>query len=428
MEGNTVLLTENLMKLLTIVILSGVIFAKISKKLHMPDVVLFIIAGVLVGPSVLNLVNFDSYPVANQLILTFGAAYILYDGGREISLKVLNKVKVSVAALATLGVIISSFITAFFAYKVLHIDFIYALLLGSVIASTDPSVLVPLFKNMNISPKLKQTIISESAFNDAAGAIITFAIIGIISGGSFSLGHSIWDLLKEAGGGILVGGILGYISTSLVSNSKLGLLKGYAGEIAIAAVLGSYVVSVYLGFSGFMAVFIVGMVCGNKEVFNIVPVEEESYELHLKFKEVTISVLRIMIFVILGVQMNFAVLSKYWLGALLTVLGFVFIARPVSVLLSVKLDRKAGWNLREIAYLMWTRETGVIPAALAGMLIAMKIQHAEIISAVTSMAIIITLTFQASTAQYFAKVLKLDIREEAKDHNEDYAEEKLLVS
>ena len=63
----------------------------------------------------------------------------------------------------------------------------YALLIGSVIASTDPSVLVPLFKNMNISPKLKQTIISESAFNDAAGAIMTFAIIGIISGGSFSL-------------------------------------------------------------------------------------------------------------------------------------------------------------------------------------------------------------------------------------------------
>ena len=80
-------LTENLMKLLAIIIVFGVIFAKLSKKIHMPDVVLFIVAGIIIGPSVLKLVNFDNYPVANQLILIFGAAYILYDGGREINLR-----------------------------------------------------------------------------------------------------------------------------------------------------------------------------------------------------------------------------------------------------------------------------------------------------------------------------------------------------
>lgn len=412
MEGNTVLLTENLMKLLAVIIVFGVIFAKFSKKISMPDVVLFIIAGIIIGPSALNLVNLNDYPVANQLILTFGAAYILYDGGREISLKVLNEVKISVAILATLGVVISAFITAFFAYKILHIDFMYALLLGSVIASTDPSVLVPLFKNMNISPKLKQTIISESAFNDAVGAIMTFAVIGVIDGGSFSIGHSLFELVKEAGGGALVGVIFGYIATFLVSQSKWGILSGYVGEIAVATVLGAYVTASHFSFSGFMAVFIVGMICGNKEIFNTGSIDEESYELHLKFKEVTISILRIMIFVLLGVQMNFGILSKYWIGALIVVVGFVFIARPVSVFFSVILDKKAGWNIREIAYLMWTRETGVIPAALAGMLISMKIQHSDIISAVTSMAIIITLAFQASTAKYLAKVLKLDVDNE----------------
>ncbi|MTK13830.1 MAG: sodium:proton antiporter [Clostridiaceae bacterium] len=415
MEGNVVLITENLMKLLALIIFSGVVFAKIGKKVHMPDVVFFILAGIIVGPSVLNLVNFDQYPVANQLILVFGASYILYDGGREISLKVLNEVKLSVGMLSTVGVLISTFITGFFAYKVLHIDFMYALLLGSVIASTDPSVLVPLFKNMNINPKLKQTIISESAFNDAAGAIITFAIIGIVSGGSFSLGHSIIDLLKEAGGGVLVGGIIGYIAILLVSESKFGLLKGYAGEIAIVAVLLAYFIAVRFGFSGFMAVFIIGMVSGNKEACKLSAIEEESYDLHLKFKDVLISILRIMIFVLLGIQMNFAILSKYFGGALIIVIGFIFVARPVSVFFSVILDRKASWNFREIAYLMWTRETGVIPAALAGMIISMKVQHADIISAVTSMAIIITIGLQASTAKYFAKILKLDID----DHKEE---------
>jgi NhaP-type Na+/H+ or K+/H+ antiporter len=411
LEPNTVVLTENLMKLISIIIVSGVIFAKLSKKIKMPDVVLFIIAGIIIGPSVLNLVNFENYPVANQLVLSFGAAYILYDGGREIRLKVLNKVKVSVTMLAIFGVIISTFITGYFASKILHMDFIYSILLGAVIASTDPSVLVPLFKNMKISDKLKQTIISESAFNDAAAAILTFAVLSIISGGTFSIGESLLDLLKTAIGGVVVGLIFGYLAHLLLSDEKIGILSGYTGEIIVAAVLGSYVTANHFGFSGFMAVFMFGIVCGNKDMFNL-SIEEESYDAHVKFKDVTISILRIMIFVLLGIQMNFKILGQYLGEALLVVICFVFIARPISVFFSVMIDRKAEWSFREIAYLMWTRETGVIPAALAGMLIVMKVKNADIISAVTSMAIIITLTFQASTAKFFAKVLKLENEKE----------------
>ncbi len=410
MESNIVLLTEEAMKLLAIILICGVVCAKSSSFIKLPDTVLFILAGVIIGPELLNLVDFKDFPVANQFILTFGAAYILYDGGREIRLNVLNKVKISVTLLATAGVIISAFITGFFAEKVLHLDFLYALLLGAVIASTDPSVLVPLFKNMNISPKLKQTIISESAFNDAAGAIVTFVVVGIIGGGSFSLGGSIFELFKTALGGIIVGIIFGYGATLLASEHKAGILSGFPGEIAVAAVLGAYVTAQHFGFSGFMAVFLVGIMCGNKSMFKL-SISKEGYETHLSFKDVLITILRIMIFVLLGTQMDFAIIGRYWQGALIVVVLFVFLARPVSVLLSVIFDRKAQWTLKEILYLMWTRETGVIPAALAGMLVSMQIPNAKIISAVTSMAIIITLTFQASSAKYAAKLLNLEIEE-----------------
>jgi len=410
MENNIVFLTEEAMRLIAIILIFGVICAKVSRIVRLPDTVLFILAGIIIGPELLNLVDFKDFPVANQFILTFGAAYILYDGGREIHLKVLNKVKVSVTLLATTGVIISTFITGFFAMKVLNLDFIYALLLGAVIASTDPSVLVPLFKHMNISRKLKQTIISESAFNDAAGAIVTFVVVGLIAGGTFSPLSSIIELFKTAFGGILVGVFFGYFATLLASEHKAGLLSGFPGEIAVAAVLGSYVTASHLGFSGFMAVFLVGIMCGNKSMFSL-SISKEGYNMHLNFKDVLITILRIMIFVLLGTQMDFSIIGKYYKGAIIVVLLFIFIARPVSVLLSVIFDRKAEWNLREVLYLMWTRETGVIPAALAGMLVSMQIPNAKIISAVTSMAIIITLTFQASSAQYVAKLLKLEIKE-----------------
>ena len=408
MSGDIVTVTENLMTLLAISIFSGVICMKISTKVPIPDVVLFILVGVVLGPSLLNVLDFKQYSVGNQLILSFGAAYILYDGGREIQLQVLNKVKVSVLTLSTIGVLVSSFITGFFAYKILNIDFMSALLLGSVIASTDPSVLVPLFKNINISSKLKQTIISESAFNDAAGAIITFSIIAVIGGGNFNLTNSIIDLLKTAGGGTLIGFLVGYAVIILLSDKKYNFLNGHPGEVSIAAVLGAYVIAQHFGFSGFMATFIVGMVCGNRKVFKL-SINQEHLNIHINFKDTFISLLRIMIFTILGTQMDFVTLGKYWVQALFIILLFVFIARPVSVFVSVILDRKAKWKFNEVLYLMWTRETGVIPAALAGMIVSLKVTNAPIISAVTFMAIIITLTFQASTAKYVAKLLKLEV-------------------
>lgn len=413
MVTDTALATNQLLTLVALVIIFGMIFSKISKKAHLPDVVLFILAGIILGPYFLNLVNIDKYPLGNQLILTFGAAYILYDGGREIELKVLNKVKVSVLVLATLGVVISTGITGFFAAKIFNIDINYGLLIGAVIASTDPSVLVPLFKNMNISGKLKQTIISESAFNDAAGAIITFSILGIITGGSFSIEGSILELLKNAFGGIFVGLIVGFIATKLVADEKLGVFGEFSAETSIVAVISAYIIADHFKFSGYMAVFIVGMICGNKKVLKCW-IPDQDYITQTRFKEVLTVILRMMIFVLLGTHINFHILAQYWKSAVLVVLVLMFIARPISVFISVSLDRNANWTLNEMLYLMWTRETGVIPAALAGMMVSMKLPNAEIISSVTFATIIITLTFQASTSKALAKFLNLE--EDTKNH------------
>ena len=413
MEVNVTAQAENLMRILAIIILLGIVLTKLSKKIRIPDVVLYIAGGIIIGPSVLKLIDFREYAVVNQVILSFGAAYILFDGGREIGIKVLNEVKLTVGLLATVGVLISTAVTGLFAWKVLGIDLMYAMLLGAVIASTDPSVLVPLFKKMNISPRLKQTIISESAFNDAAGAIVTFTILAVAAGGRFSVGESLLQLVISAGGGVIVGAVFGYIMHVLISEGRYGLLKGHTAEMVVATVLGAYVFCEYIGVSGFMATFIIGMMCGNKGVFNFV-VYTEAQETHEKFKEVTISIIRMLIFMLLGAGMNFAIISEYWSGALIVILAFVFIARPVSVLLTVPLDRKAKWNVREMLYLCWTRETGVIPAALAGMLMTMGVPNAGIISAVTSIAIIITLSFQASTAAWLAKKLDLEVTPETK--------------
>lgn len=408
MDGSSVtLMSDYLLEIIAIMLVAGMIFGKLSNILKIPDVVMFILAGIILGPQMLGWINVDKYEVVNQLILTFGAAYILYDGGREIKIKILNKVKVSVLLLATVGVVISTFLTGFAATKIFGITLIPALLLGSVIASTDPSVLIPLFKKVKINEKLKQTIISESAFNDAAGAIMTFSIIGVMSGETFSIGGSIFELLKSAGGGILVGIIIGYIASFLVSDKKHAFLKEYSAEVSVATVIISYILSENLGVSGFMSVFIVGMVCGNKKIFNFY-IQNDYFITQYRFREVITIIFRMMIFILLGTHLQFAVMAQYWKGSLLIVLILMFVIRPITVIVATALDRKAKWSLREKIYLMWIRETGVIPAALSGMIVTLKLPHADIISAVTFMTIILTLTFQASTSAALARYLKLD--------------------
>ena len=407
MENAVIQSANQLMELVGLVIVAGLIFGKISEIIKMPDVALYILAGIILGPSLLNWINIDKYPVENQLILSFGAAYILYDGGREIDFKILNKVKMSVSLLATAGVLISTVIVGYVAAKVFNIPVYYGLLMGSVIASTDPSVLVPLFKSMNISNKLKQTIISESAFNDAAGAVITFSLIGIILGGEFSLSQSVMQLVKSIAGGVLIGVVAGYLSHLFVDEKKFGILRDHPAELMIATVAGAYLISDRFGFSGFMAVFVVGMFCGNKKVFDFW-IPEHSFQTHLRFKEVFTVLLRMMIFVILGTQLVFENLFSNLTPALIVVAVLIFIARPVSVIFSMIADRKAQWKWQEVVYMMWVRETGVIPAALSGMILTMGVDHADIISSVTFATILITLTLQASTSKLLAKVLNLD--------------------
>ncbi len=407
MEAAAVNVAERILSISALILIIGSFSGKLSGIIKIPDVILFIVAGVILGPQVLNILNFEAVPYGSQLILIFGSAYILYDGGREIKLKVLRKVKMTVGLLSTLGVVISALGTGAIAYIVFKIPFIYCALMGAVIASTDPAVLVPLFKKMNVNERLKQTIISESAFNDAAGAIVTFAVLAAINGRGFSLVDSGLGLIKMALGGAVIGIILGLLSTSLVGHKKYGILSDYTSIVAIVTVILAYVIGDKLGFSGFMAVFIVGIICGNKGILNL-HIPDECYETHMKFKEVVTLILRMLIFILLGTFIDFSTLALYWKQALVVVLTLIFIIRPISVFVSASPDKRANWSIKEILFISWVRETGVIPAALCGMLISQGLLYSEIISAVTFMTILVTVSIQAPTTTLLAKYLKLE--------------------
>ena len=208
-----------------IILAVGTVFSVFSYKLKVPDVAIFLLAGILLGPEVSGLLDIKADAAVNQVILIFGASYLLFDGGASLRFKVLKEVWISIVILATLGVFITALITSVAAFYVLGIPYIVALLLGSAIASTDPATLVPIFRQVRIRDRVSQTVVSESAFNDATGAVTTFAVLAIAAGtGEFSLSSSLMDFATQCVIGIIAGVVLGYAAAFLIGHEKYNVL------------------------------------------------------------------------------------------------------------------------------------------------------------------------------------------------------------
>ena len=397
---------NKLLILFATIAITGILCSKGSELINIPDVVLFLIVGIFLGPSVLKLIDISQFQLENQLILTFGSAFILYMGGKEVSLKVLKNVKISVLLLSTLGVVISAFCMAKIIGFNFRINFMTCLLAGAIIASTDPATIVPIFNQVKIDKKVKQTVISESALNDATGAILTVAVLSIIMGGQFSIEENISNLCIMIIMGIIVGLITGLVLLFLVNDSPKGIFKDYTPIISILSVIIAYELSTYLGGSGYMSCFIVGLVTGNKQNFKLW-LSQKHYDADCSVAETLGTICRMCIFIILGSQVQLDILFKYFIPSLLCVLGLIFIVRPLCVLACILVDRKAKWNKKQILFIMWVRETGVIPAALCGIITTMKVPGSEIISSIVFMTILITLILQGSTTKLVAKKLNL---------------------
>ena len=311
-----------------------------------------------------------------------------------------------------MGVIVSTIVVGVISKNVFNLPIMTALLLGSVIASTDPAALIPVFRQVNIKDKIKQTVVSESAFNDAVAAILVSTLLGVVTSGEFSAMESIKELLIAAGVGIGVGVIVGYLLTVFMSDKKIGVFHSYAPIISILKVGIAYEISVHLGGSGYMAVFIAGLISGNRKLFGLWIPEYDFQSIH-HFAESVSTMFRMSIFVLLGTQVDLGALVKYWAPALLIALVLMFIARPLVVLICTLFDKNANWSFKDRLFMMWVRETGVIPAALSGIIVSMKVPGYEIISSVVFMTILITLIVQASTTKIVAK--KLGVLEEEKE-------------
>src|ERR1700722_14392404 len=319
----------------------GTLTGLLAQKIRIPDVAVFLVAGMAIGPRALGLIDIPADWALKQIILLFGASYILFDGGPSLNLHVLKQVWITITVISTAGV---------------------APLLGGALGPTDPATLVPIFRQSHIRERVAQTVMSESAFNDATSAILTFTVLGVAMGtGEVSLLSSLSDLLKQTIVGIVAGIGLGYLAAFVIAHERYAFLAEYAPVVTLVAVIGAYFAATGLQASGFMSVFVFGIVLGSKESFGFAMEPGEARKLG-EFVVTTAFIMRVFIFILLGTQVDFTLIGRYWLGGIAVVAVLMLVARPATVFLCALPDRRARWSFNEMLFMCWTRETGVIPA------------------------------------------------------------------
>ena len=404
-DREEILEVEHILLDFGIILGAGLVSQFLATFLRIPEMIVLVAVGALIGPSALGIVENPLNGVGAQLIFTVGVAMILFHGGVGISLRVISRTAVGLGLLVLPGVAITAFIVAVVVAPIFGVSLLVALMIGAVLASTDPAIIIPLFERLGLRPKVSQTVIAESAFNDVTGTVLT--LVSAVEAAHFSVAGPVFEFFKELALGAVIGvgaGLL--LAYAVASTARAGIWDESPGVAILAVVALVYFSSETLGGSAYLAAFVMGLIVGNMEEFKLRQ-HEESERMLEDFVGQVAEIAVLLVFVTLGINLPFDALKDYLFGGLVVMAVFIFVARPVTVLACLLPDRRGRWTRGEIIFLSWCRYTGVIPAAVASILLARGVAGAEIAVSLVALAVCTTLLLQATTAGYVARRLGL---------------------
>jgi potassium/hydrogen antiporter len=399
-------MTQDVILTLSLVLVAALVARFLASLLRVPEILLLVAMGALFGPSVLDVVDAPLDSIGVQLMFTLGVSLILFYGGLNLSLPLLRRVWVGLGLLVVPGLILTALITGAAAYLVFDLPFEAALLVGAVLSPTDPAILIPLFVRSRLRPKVAQTVIAESAFNDPTGAVLALALAGVLLSGDGSLADPVAEFAIDLGVSTVIGVIAGVLLAAAISSHRSGIWRESSALAVLTVVTISYFSLDTAGGSGYLGAFLAGLIVGNMEHLGLAMHSEHEREMRA-FAFNTADLVTLFVFVILGANIPFAELGENLLPALAVLAVLMLVARPLTVLACTLPDRAAAWTARERIFLCWTRETGVVPAALVGVLAGLGVPHTEIYASVVALAIVLTLVFQALPASWLAGRLGL---------------------
>ena len=385
---------------------AGLVCQLAADLLRVPRMLLLLGAGALLGPSVSGSIDVGLGSMGAQLVLTLGVSFILFHGGLQLSTRVLSVVAVGLSLLASPGVILTALITGVVAAAVFHLPFTSGLLIGAVLAPTDPAILIPLFERLQLRPKVAQTVIAESAINDPTGAVLALAVAGVVVSGHASLTEPLQEFVVDLAISTALGVVFGIVLSAAVSSHRAGIWRESSAIAVMAVISAGYFSIDSAGGSGYLAAFLAGLIVGNMERLGLAMHSHHEQEMRTLVATVA-DVMVMFVFITLGANLPWREILDQLGPALAVIAALILVARPLTVLACLLPDRRGAWSREEVIFLAWTRETGVVPAALAGIMVGLDVPDAGLIVTTVALAIIVTLGVQSTTKRWLATRLGL---------------------
>ena len=391
---------ETFLLFFSILLIACIVSSKVSDRFGIPSLVVFLAVGMLAGSDGLLGLSFDNRQIA-QDVGTIALIFILYAGGLDTNLKSIRPVMINGIILATLGVVLTAGAIAVLVKYLLGLDWLEALLFGSIISSTDAAAVFAILgaKEISLRNNIRPLLELESGSNDPMAIFLTLTMIQIISVATVpSVPDVALTLVKQ----FLLGGLMGYMFGVALPGLFNRLRLEYWGlypVFSMAWVLLLYVLAGKIGGNGFLAVYIAGMFINKKEF---------AHKKNLiGFHDGIAWTMQIVIFLTLGLLVNPSQLPAVALAGVAIAFWIMFVARPMGVFLSLLLSR---YSVKEKMFISWVGLRGVVPIVLATYPFGANLPRSELIFNTIFFVVFISIIIQGMTLEKAAQ--KCGVKEE----------------
>lgn len=392
-------------------VIVGIVVTGVADRYRFPGLVLFLLLGMAVADDGLGLIHFADARLAQNVSIV-ALVVILFEGGLATAPEAVRRAGTPAALLATVGVVITAGVAAGAAALAFDIPARSSLLIGAVVASTDAAAVFSALRGQTMPARVRDLLQMESGLNDPVAVMLTIGMVEVWRGNP---GPGDWIVFGVAHllGGLVVGLTIGFGARVLLRRLRLPSASSYP-VLALAVAGLSYGVATELGSSGFLAVYLTGLVLGRKR---------RLVRSMLHFHEGLAAAAEAVLFLMLGLLVFPSRMLDVAGPALVVALGLMLVARPVAVALCLPWFR---FDRRELAVVSWAGLRGAVPIVLATIPLTAGHPDGSLVFNVVFVTVLASLIIQAGTVG--ALVRRLGFAEEVSSAHAEIAMLDALVA
>ena len=381
-----------------LLLLVSIVASDISSRMGAPLLVVFLALGMLAGEDGPGGIKFDDIDLSYVVGVT-ALAVIIFDGGMRTRRETFRVALWPAVSLATAGVLLTAGLVGAFAAWVLQLHWLQGVLIGAIVGSTDAAAVFALLRNSgsNLKERVSATLEIESGSNDPMAIFLTVALLELLAAGRTGLDAAVLvEFVKQFGIGTALGLAGGRLLVWLIN--RLSLATGLYPLLAVAGGLFLYALSAQLGGSGFLAIFLAGLVLGNARL--------QAAQNILRVHDGLAWLSQIVLFLLLGLLLTPRELVDVAPPALAIAAFLMLVARPLAVVISL-LPFRMPW--REQLFISWVGLRGAVPVVLALFPLIYGADHARLYFNIAFFIVLVSLVLQGWTIGPAARWLRLEI-------------------